>query len=203
MDGYLKPGTAYCFFDAGILISTGSLFYANLIWFGLLVIIGFATLRTANLKEIGISILGLLTPYLLAFGIYYVFGKDIAVLLSLIGSNLLDKSADYQFSGLTIAALIFSGIIILVSIAFLFKLMNTKKIKSRKTFSLLIWVFLISTGIYFVLPSVSVEIVWIISIPVSYFLAHYFVFVKKKLVPDIFFAGLFVLILLIQILYLK
>ena len=203
MDGYLKPGTAYSFFDAAILISTGSLFYANLIWFGLLVIIGIATLRTANLKEIGISILGLLTPYLLAFGIYYVIGKDIAALLSLFGSNLLDKTADYQLSGLTIAALIFSGIIILVSIAFLFKRMNAKKIKSRKTFSLLIWVFLITLGTYFVLPSVSVEIVWIISIPVCYFLAHYFVFVKKKLFPEIFLAGLYVLILLIQILYLK
>jgi len=203
MDGYLKPETAYSFFDAGILISTGSLFYANLIWFGLLVIIGIAMLRTGNLTEIAISILGLLTPYLLAFGLYYVIGKDMAALLSLIGNNLLDKSAGYQFSKLTIVALISAGIFILVSIAFLFMLMNTKKIKSRKTFSLLIWVFLISIGIYIVLPSVSVEIVWLISIPVSYFLAHYFVFVKMKLVPEIFFAVLFVLILLIQIWYLK
>jgi hypothetical protein len=203
MDGYLKPGTAYSFFDAGILISTGSLFYANLIWFGLLVIIGIAMLRTGNLMEIAISILGLLTPYLLAFGLYYVIGKDLAALLSLIGNNLLDKSAGYRFSKLTIVALIFSGIFILVSIAFLFMLMNTKKIKSRKTFSLFIWVFLISIGIYIVLPSVSVEIVWLISIPVSYFLAHYFVFVKKRFVPEIFFAVMLVIILLIQILYLK
>jgi len=203
MDGYLKPETAYSFFDAGILISIGSLFYANLIWFGLLVIIGIAMLRTGNLTEIAISILGLLTPYLLAFGLYYVIGKDLAALLSLIGNNLLDKSAGYQFSKLTIVALIFAGIFILVSIAFLFMLMNTKKIKSRKTFSLLIWVFLISIGIYIVLPSVSVEIVWLISIPVSYFLAHYFVFVKKRLVPEIFFAVMLVIILLIQIWYLK
>jgi hypothetical protein len=167
------------------------------------VIIGIAMLRTGNLTEIAISILGLLTPYLLAFGLYYVIGKDMTALLSLIGNNLLDKSAGYQFSKLTIVALIFAGIFILVSIAFLFMLMNTKKIKSRKTFSLLIWVFLISIGIYIVLPSVSVEIVWLISIPVSYFLAHYFVFVKMKLVPEIFFAVMLVLILLIQIWYLK
>ena len=203
MDGYLKPGTAYCFFDAGILISTGSLFYANLIWFGVLLLIGIVLLRTFNLKEIAISILGLLTPYFLTFSLYYVIGKDLAALLSLIGNNFLDKSAGYQFSNLTIVALIFSGIFILVSIAFLFMLMNTKKIKSRKTFSLFIWVFLISIGIYIVLPSVSVEIVWLISIPVSYFLAHYFVIVKKRLVPEIFFAVMLVIILLIQILYLK
>ncbi|MBI5010978.1 MAG: hypothetical protein HZB98_15290, partial [Bacteroidia bacterium] len=33
MAGYHKQGVAYNFFDAGILISTGSLFYGNLIWF--------------------------------------------------------------------------------------------------------------------------------------------------------------------------
>ena len=203
MDGYLKPGTAYSFFDAGILISTGSLFYANLIWFGVLLIIGIILLRTVNLKGIAISILGLLTPYLIAFGLYYVIGKDLTALLSLIVNNLLDKTAGYQFSVLTIVTLVSAGIFILLSIAFLFKLINTKKIKSRKTFSLLFWVFLISIGIYIVLPSVSVEIVWLISIPLSYFLAHYFVFVKKKLVPEILFAVLFVLILLIQIWYLK
>ena len=57
--------------------------------------------------------------------------------------------------------------------------------------------------VYFALPSASVEIVWLASIPVSYFLTHYFVFVKKKLVPDILFSLLFVFILLIQIWHLK
>ncbi|MCX6325705.1 MAG: DUF6427 family protein [Bacteroidia bacterium] len=203
IDGYRKPGTAYNFFDAGILISTGSLFYANLIWFGLLVIIGIAMLRTGSLIEIAISILGLLAPYLLAFGLYYVIGKDMAALLSLVENNLFGRSAGYLFPRLTIVALIFAGILILVSITYLVMLMNTKKIKSRKAFSLLIWVFLISMGVYFAVPSASVEIVWLTSIPVSYFLAHYFVFVKKKLVPEIFFSVLFVLILLIQIWYLK
>ena len=203
MDGYRKPGTAYNFFDAGILISTGSLFYANLIWFGLLVIIGIALLRTGNLREIAISILGLLTPYLSAFGLYYVIGKDLEALLSLVENNLLGRSEGYVFTRLTVVAMIFNGLIILISIIYLLMLMNTKKIKSRKTFSLLIWVFLISLGVYFVLPSVSVEIVWLTGIPVSYFLTHYFVFVKKKLVPEIFFSVFFVLILLIQIWYLK
>jgi hypothetical protein len=202
MDGYHKPGTAYSYFDAGILISTGSLFYANLIWFGLLVIIGIVLLRTGNLKEILISISGLLTPYLITFGLYYVIGKDVGALIKLLGDNLFTRSTYYPFPRLTIVALIFSGSLILVSIIQLIRHMNTKKIKSRKTFSLMIWVLLISIIVYFALPSVSVEIVWLTSIPVSYFLTHYFVFVKKKLVPEILFSLLFVFILCIQIWYL-
>ena len=203
IDSYHITGTAYNYFDAGILISTGSLFYANLIWFGLLVIIGIALIRTGNLKEIVISIVGLLTPYLITFGVYYVIGKDVAALTKLLVDNLYTMATFYPFPRLTIAALIFSGALMIVSIIHLIKYMDTKKIKSRKTFSLLIWTFLISLIVYFALPSASVEIVWLTSIPVSYFLTHYFVFVKKKLVPEIFFSLLIVFILLIQLWHLR
>jgi hypothetical protein len=203
IDGYHKSGTAYNYFDAGILISTGSLFYANLIWFGLLVIIGIALLRTGNLKEIVISIFGLLTPYFITFGLYYVIGKDLGALIKLLGDNLFATSTYYPFPRLTIAALIFSGALILGSLMQLIKHMNTKKIKSRKTFSLMIWTFIISIVVYFALHSASVEIVWLASIPASYFLTHYFVFAKKKLVPEILFSLFFVFVLLIQLWHLK
>src|SRR5450759_2624037 len=175
MDAYRIPGTAYHFFDAGILIGVGSLFYANLIWFGFLVIIGISLLRTGNIKEIAISVIGLVTPYILTFGIYYVSGKDIKNLLSLMEYNLFGNPTGYAFNRLTIVAVTFAGLSTLVSIVYLLMLMNTKKIKSRKTFSLLLWVFLIAMGVYFMVSSVSVEIVWLAGIPVSYLLANYFV----------------------------
>jgi uncharacterized membrane protein YuzA (DUF378 family) len=203
METYRVPGTAYNFFDAGILIGIGSLFYASLIWFGLLIIIGIALLRTWNIKEIAISVVGLATPYILTFGVYYVLGKDLNRLLSLLEYNLFSKTAIYAVTRLTAVALILIGLATLVAFIYLLKSMNTKKIKSRKTFSLLLWAFFISMAIYIILPSVSVEIVWLTGIPASYVLAHYFVFVKKKLVPEIFFSVLFILIVLIQIWYLK
>lgn len=203
IDGFHKTGTAYNYFDAAILISTGSLFYANLIWFGLLVIIGIAIMRTGNLNEILISIIGFLTPWFITFGLYYVIGKDVHALMKLFGDNLFTRSIYYPFSKLTIVALIFCGVLIVVSLIHLIKLMNTKKIKSRKIFSLLIWAFIISIVIYFAVPSVSIEITWLMGIPVSYFLAHYFVFVKKKLVPEILFSLFIVFILIIQIWYLR
>jgi hypothetical protein len=57
----------------------------------------------------------------------------------------------------------------------------------------------IAFAVYFVLPSASVELIWLASIPVSYFVAHYFVFSKKKLLPEIFFAALFIIIIVMQI----
>lgn len=201
MAGYHKQGIAYNFFDAGILISTGSLFYANLLWFGVIIIIGIILLRTVNILELAVALLGLVTPYLLTFGLYYVLGYDLDALILLIYNNIFKDSDSYSFPRLTIVTLIFEAIIVLISIGFIIILQNTKKIKSRKTFSLLGWVFVISLIIYLSVPSVSVEMIWLSGIPLSYFLSHYFIFSNKKLVSEIFFTILFVLVLIIQALY--
>jgi hypothetical protein len=198
IDSYRKPGIASNFFDAGILISTGSLFYASLIWFGVLVIIGILLIRSVSISEIAISVFGLLTPYAIAFGIWYVAGRDLRTLVYLISSNLFIRSEGYFFARLTILALVFTSIMVIVSMAFLFGNLNNKKIKSGKTFSLLIWLFLISVSVYIIMPPVSVEIIWILAIPFSYFLTDYLIFMKKKLVPEIFLSLLFILTAVIQ-----
>jgi hypothetical protein len=197
--GYRKPGIANNFFDAGILISTGSLFYASLLWFGVLVIIGILLIRSVSISEIAISIFGLLTPYVIAFGLWYVEGRDLRDFIHLINSNLFIRSEGYFFARLTILALICSSVMVIVSMAFLFGNLNNKKIKSGKIFSLLIWLFLVSAAVYIIMPPVSVEIIWIIAIPSSYFLTDYVIFMKKKLVPEIFLSLLFILTALIQI----
>jgi len=198
MDSYRKPGIAYNFFDAGILIGIGSLFYANLIWFGLLAFIGIAILRTGSIKEIAVSLLGLITPYLVTTGLLYVIGKDLTIFLTDINENLFGYSGAYDFSRLILITVIFIGLALAAAIFFLLMRMNSKKIKSRKTFTILLWSFFISLILYFVLPSVSIEIIWITAMPAGYFLSHYFVFARKKLVPEIIFSGFLVLILLVQ-----
>jgi len=201
MAGYHTKGIAYNFFDAGILISTGSLIYVNLIWFGVIIIIGIVILRTVNISEIALALLGLITPYLITYGLYYVLGHAPDDFLSLVYNSLTIEHEGYIFQRLTIVTLIFAAILVIMSIGYLIMVLNSKKIKSRKTFTLLIWVFIISVAVYFLVPSVSVEMIWISGIPVSYFLAHYFILTRKKLVSELFFTILFVLVLLIQALY--
>lgn len=199
MDAYRKPGIAYNFFDASILISTGSLFYANLIWFGLLVIIGIALLRTVNIKEITISILGLATPYIVNVGLLYVLGRDITGFFEDLKFNLFGETSGFIFGRLTIIVFIYTSLILLVSLGFLMMQLNSKKIKSRKAFYLLLWGLVISLASYIALPSVSVEMIWLTAIPASYFLVHYLIFARKKIVVEIIYTGFLLLIVLIQV----
>jgi hypothetical protein len=201
IEAYRKNGTAYNFFDAAMLISTGSLFYANLIWFGLLTIIGIAILRTWNVKEILLAILGLATPVIITAGIWYVAGRDMQQLLYLANYNLFEKTGTYYFSRISVTGLIIIGLCGLISLWFLLSVINGKKIKSRKTFIELIWVLVISLTVYFVLPSVSVEIIYIISVPLSFIIAHYFIFSRKIVLPEIFFSLFFIIVIVLQVIY--
>lgn len=203
MEAYRKNGTAFNFFDAALLIGIGSLFYVNLIWFGLLTIIGIAILRTGNFKEIVLAILGLCTPVIITAGIYYVAGKDLQNLVSVTLNNLFGEAGSYYFSRVTVTGLVIIGLSVLVSLFYLFSVVNNKKIKSRKTFTELIWVFIISIVVYFSLPSASVELIFIITIPVSYFLSHYFVFSRNKIMPGIFFPAMFLIVAVIQVLFIR
>jgi hypothetical protein len=200
IDTYRVQGTAYSFFDAGMLISVGSLFYAGLIWFGILLIIGIAILRTWNIREVLISILGLATPVFIVYGFFYVTGKDMDSLLSAVTYNLFTKESNFRIPGLTLAVLIIAGTAILISLMHLLSVINTKKIKSRKTFILLLWTFFIVAVVYSLSDSVSTEIHWLAVIPPTYFLSHYFVFsTRRKLLPEIMLVVLFVLVALVQI----
>ena len=199
LESYRKQGVAYNFFDAGILIGTGSLFYTNLIWFGTLIFIAVVLFRGINIKEIAVSILGLITPYLVMFGIYYLLDYDLNELFSLIYNNLFSNAASFTFSKLTVAALIFILIVIVFCLGQMILFQNVKKIKSQKTFFLLTWMIFITISVYLFVPSASYEIIWILGIPVSYFITHYLIFSKKKILPEIFFNTFFLVVLVIQV----
>lgn len=202
MESYRIQGTAYNFFDAGLLIGTGSLFYANLVWFGLITVVGIALLRTWNPRELLLSIIGLLTPFVLTLGIYYVEGTNPVDFLNILMYNLFGLKAGFALIPVIIIAMIYTGVLVFGSLYSLILMFGTKKVQSRKTFSLLLWVFLISILIWLLVPSVSIEIIWIAAIPLSYFLSHYFVFLKRKVFSEIMFTLFFLMIVLMQIWYL-
>jgi len=198
---YRKNGIAYSYFDAALLISAGSLFYASLIWFGVLLIIGILLLRTFNLKEVLISVLGLCTPYLILYGVFFVADYNLAELTRTITECLLGDNPGNSWSRLTIVTSLFVLISILVATAFLFSVFTTKKVKSRKIFALQIWTGIVTLAVYLVSPAANEELIFIFAIPVSYILSHYYIHKKgKKIVPEILFSGTLILMVLLQFL---
>jgi hypothetical protein len=202
MDSYKVQYTAFSFFDAGLLISTGSLFYAGFIWFSLLLIIGLALLRTGNLREIIISLLGLITPWFIISGIYYISGNDPFSVFSDLIYNIYTKKGHTMMPSVETGAVIVTGLLVFISTTDLFSIINTRKIKSRKTFRLLLWAMLIAAVLYIFIPGISLEVFWIGGVPVSYFLTNFFVSSKRKLISEVWFLLLFIVVATVQIVYL-
>ena len=99
----------------------------------------------------------------------------------------------FSKAGLAVAAFI-----TLICLVHLVYALNSKKVKSRKTFVLLIWIFLISAGMIMLLKSVSFEIIWLAAIPMSYFVSHYFVFARNRKIPEIMLITLLLMVMVIQ-----
>lgn len=201
LDSYKKQGVSYCYFDAGILISIGSLFYANLIWYGILLFVGIIILRTINAKEILTALIGLCAPFVIIVGYFYVFGEDISLFFHNFYVNLFSQTSNTIISIGLIPSLLISFIIIvsIISVFDLLKKINTKKNRSRNTFFLFLWIIGISL-ILIATRTVRMEILWVLTLPFCFFLGHYFVFAKENIYNRVLFTIMLLSVFAIQIL---
>lgn len=117
--------------------------------------------------------------------------------------NLFTHTGEYYLPGVILAVLGLLGLILIVGLFHLLSHLNSKKIKARKTFSILIWSLLLSFGVFFAAPAASFELIFLALLPVSYILSHFFIFSKRKLISEIFFAILFLAVIFMQVWYLK
>lgn len=196
---YRKPGIAYNLFDASLLIGVAALIYTNMIWFFLLIIIGISIFRSFNLREIFIALSGLITPLVILYSVYYLGGRDILLLNRFFIDSIMTDVADYYWSPEFIIVSAVNLLILIVSLLHLWSVFNTKKIRSRKVFSLFTWMLFITAGIYFIIPATSVEMMYVFIIPLTYILTHYLVMLKNKKIANYIFAIIFLSVLFMQL----
>jgi hypothetical protein len=199
MAAYRQNGVAFNFFDAALLISTAGLFYANAIWFLSLVFIGTLLLRSPDLREIFVAIIGALLPWVFLYAIWFLTGKDLVDLNLLIINNLFEEAAPVLWSRTLLILLIVLGLNLLISLYTVFADMTTKKVKSRKTFAMLIWLLAITGVVYIFVPSASAGIIAIAAIPAAFLISDYYVFARKLLVPEILFALMVIMLVISRI----
>ena len=185
MAAYRMNGMAFNFFDAALIISSAGMFYAGAFWFVLLVITGALILRAPDFREIIITIAGALLPWIILYAVWYLTGGSMSDLTEIIRHNLFDRMPSVAMSRALIVLLIVIAVGFLPALLYLIREMPTLKIRSRKTFELLLWMTVICAVAYAITPSVSVEIIAITAIPVSFIMANYCAFTRRPLIPEI------------------
>lgn len=199
VEAYRHSGIAYNFFDAAMIISAGGLFYADALWFILLALIGALLLRSPDIRELTVALVGALLPWALFYAIWYLAGKDPGELTAIIGSNLFGEAPSVYWSRTLIILLVVVVMNFLPGIFTLIPELSSKKVKSRKTFSMLIWMLIICIIIYFSVPSVSVEMLAIAAIPMAYITANYYSFTNRVRTAEILLWAMMIMLVISRI----
>jgi len=185
ISSYRVNGLAFNFFDAALLISAGSLFYAGAIWFIILVFIGALILRSPDPREMIFALAGALLPWLVLYAVWYVTGGSLAELTETIRHNLFDEMLSVYISRTMVILLAVAALNFLPALVSLAGEMPTQKIRSRKTFEMLLWMTFICLVAYIFVPSVSVEMNAVTAIPVAFIMARYMAFTRNIVSAEI------------------
>jgi hypothetical protein len=185
-------------FDAGIFLAIGSLFYLNLVFFFPMLWFGFIILKPkVNWREYVLTTIGFSLPWLAALTYYLIAGRENELLHTL----QMNFTSHQTFLRENLAIQIYTGYLILLTLLGSFFLLfqyDDKRIRSRKFFKVFFWIFLISIVLIIANPAVSQEIIIILSIPLTYLISNFFIFIKRQ-----FWGEVFTYLLVAAVIYLQ
>lgn len=185
---------------AGFFIAIASLFWTPFVFFVILIWISLLILRPFIGREWLVGLLGFLTPYLFVFVYYFVFtsGEQIEMLVASLQQNL---KISITFKLLHFSYYILFGFLFLLLILASYTLIvnfQKKKIRNRKYFEISWWIFFICIALLILFDTVGYEIIYILSIPLSFLLTDYFYSVKKS-----WFLNLVLIVFYLSIIYIQ
>jgi len=186
---------------SGFFIALAGFFWVPFLYFLVLLFISLIILRTFSLREWIVALLGFLTPLFFLFVIYFVFlpEQNGIILFNYILSELTHIES---FVELDISYIIYFSFLLLLTIIFSIKIIGnyqSKKIKTRKYFEINWWYFLIGVLVFSIFKRASIEIIYIISIPISFLFTEYFYSIRNRTFLNIILLCLYCCSIYIQI----
>ena len=185
VSSYRLNGMSFNFFDAALMISSAGLLYAGSLWFIVVVFIGALVLRSPDARELALALAGALLPWIVMYAVWYVTGGDTGELTGIIRHNLFDQSPNLSWSRTLIILLVVAGINFLPSLIYLVKEIPAYKIRSRKTWEIMIWMMVISAAAIIFVPAVSAEMTAVAALPVAFIMANQMAFTRRVVIAEI------------------
>ena len=196
---YKTEADSYRFFDAGLLIGIGSLFYAPLIWFILFVWIAIAVMRPFYWREWLFPLLGMIVPYSLVWGYYYVFLDSGFKIIQLLIVNLYPVFDLPELDVISLLVVIYLFIILVISSFYMIKVYQFRKIYVRLYFQVFFWLFLLSLIIFFYPAGANMGMVYILALPMAYLYTNYYLGTGKALSNRLLFLMGILLLIFVKV----
>jgi hypothetical protein len=178
-------------FDAGFFTGIACLFYPVTLMLVFLIPVSLYTLKNKiGWREYVASMLGLFLPLLYAFSYYFIF-NNVSNFIDLF-TNVFIKREETILHLLPVQVyFIFLIFITIFSSIFILGQYDEQKISIRRYFKILFFYFCTSV-ILIILPSVSYELLVLLTIPLTFLITNYFTFMHRRFWAELFFIILIV-----------
>lgn len=176
-------------FDSGFLFALSSLFYLPFIVLIFVVWIGLLIFRYTGWRDWFISLSGFLTPWWILYGIQFFKTGSVNNLNEMVSTVFQFGSFSFMFEPGRIGSFIFIAIFAFLATFFLVSQLNMKMVRSKKYFSVLIWLFIaLAVAYLFLQPMDRSFLVIGLALPTSYIFANYFSLARETRITKVLFS---------------
>lgn len=186
-------------FDAGFLTGTAGLFYTGSIVVFPALLVGVIILSRETKWRVPVILsMGFLLPFIFACSYAFVAGRFIEF-VNTFWLNIATTVTRLEFNFRELVYPVFLLLLIFLGTLKMFAQYDTKKISVRKFFMVFFLIFISMIISIIVVPAVSTEIFVIASVPLTFLLSNYFVFMKSRFWSELLFGILLTLVIATQI----
>ncbi|PWE00548.1 hypothetical protein DDZ16_05670 [Marinilabilia rubra] len=158
--------------DAAVLVGVGSLMYAKGLYLYPLLLVVMGVLRLLTIRTFIASLIGLLLPFLISAGYFFIIGTTQEFLLFIV-LNLLSNTGQFSHNLASQIYLPLVGVLTLMGIINVFRYLPMQKIITRKHFRVIIWVIFLTSAVCLT-PFFSLELAPVVAIGPSVVLTFWF-----------------------------
>lgn len=174
------------YFESGLLIGIGSLFYPPLVATMLFVFATQFVIRFFSIREFMASVLGYIMPF-----IFYLFGMFMTDRTSDFFDRMSQITMTQEFtvsiSIVQYGAICYSALIILLALFTMSQCIRMYKVTTRKYFSLFFWLILLSVAAFFAIPCSGMTLLVFVAIALSFIATLYFMEIRHNALAEILF----------------
>ena len=182
---FYKSDRAYSpVFNGSFCLSAATIIYPSYILFMVLCFICLITLRTFNLREWLLAIIGLCLPYFFYTSLLFLFDKDPHQFIFNVLNSFHAPSIPAYLKGSFLINFIVISIAVFSLIFFLIKTVSNK-IKSQKAFVIFLWMFIFSIPTWLIVSTGAAFSGLLSAMPLSVFCGIYLGSAKSRILAEL------------------
>ncbi|NBC83105.1 MAG: hypothetical protein GVY19_06960 [Bacteroidetes bacterium] len=184
---FKQKGISYNYFYAGLILGLINALYAPSLIFIVLIYISYGLLRQPNWRELIYPVVGVVIVFYALWGIFYIFDLSFSHFTAYFNNLFTEHKTVLNRTIIDKVFLGISGLLIIISSIHTVSRFMNMKIYARRYYLIFWCMFILCVVLFFLIPEIKNEIIYLIAIPCSFLFSHYFSNVRPVILNRLLF----------------